>query len=182
MNDTVSMLLFSALFPPAEVVASLRAELSGLSGPPDGVRWADPATWHVTLGFYPGDDEPPERAKWLRDRLEGRSAPTLRLEGAGSFAHVLYLGVYGEGLTELATAAGAGGDRPYLPHLTLARTRNEVPPELPRRLAAYASSPWTAEEVVLVRSDRTGEDSAPPRYSVVGRFALDSGRSGKRHD
>lgn len=184
MNDTVSMLLFSALFPPAGIVESLRAELAGMTGPgsPEGVRWADPATWHVTLGFYPGDDDPDARAKWLRDKLAGRSAPTLRLEGAGSFAHVLYLGVYGEGLTGLATAAGAGDGRPYLPHLTLARTRNEVPPELPRRLAGYASGSWTAGEVVLVRSDRTGEDSGAPVYSVAGRFALQSGRSGSGDD
>ncbi|MFD2422605.1 2'-5' RNA ligase family protein [Amycolatopsis pigmentata] len=185
MNDTVSMLLFSALFPPAAIVESLRAELSGVSGPgsPDGVRWADPATWHVTLGFYAGDDDPSTRAKWLRDQLAGRPAPTLRLEGAGSFAHVLYLGVYGEGLTELAMAAGAGADRPYLPHLTVARTRNEVPPELPRRLSGYASDSWTAEEVVLVRSDRTaGEDSGPSKYSVVERFALPSGRGGPGGD
>lgn len=168
------MPLFSALVPPPEIVESLRAELSGISSPPD-VRWYDPDMWHVTLGYYGDETDPGDRADWLRAHLAGQPVPRLRLRGAGSFSHVLYLGVYGEGLTELATAAGAGKDRPYLPHLTVARTRDDVPPWLPRRLAGYASEEWTATEVVLMRSDRTGEGV---RYSVVGEFPLRSGQAG----
>lgn len=168
------MPLFSALLPPREVVESIRTELSGLSAP-ETVRWSRPGDWHVTLGFYGEEAEPATRVDWLRRRLAGRSAPTLRLEGAGSFSQVLYLGVYGEGLAELATAAGAGHERPYLPHLTLARAREGVPPELPRRLARYASQAWTATDVVLMRSEHTREGA---RYSVVETFPLESGQAG----
>jgi 2'-5' RNA ligase len=107
----------------------------------------------------------------LKKTLAGRSAPRLRLEGAGTFSRVLYLGVYSDGLTELATAVGAGQERPYLPHLTIARTREDVPPELPRRLGGYLSESWTATEAVLMRSDRTETGT---RYSVVARFPLES--------
>jgi RNA 2',3'-cyclic 3'-phosphodiesterase len=169
----MSMLLFSALLPPAEVVESLRAELSALE-PPEGVRWFEPDLWHVTLGFYGEAEDAGARAGWLRERVAGLPAPTLRLEGAGTFSHVLYVGVYGDGLNELAVAAGAGQERPYLPHLTLARSRVEVPPELPRRLSGYASRAWTATEVVLMSSDRTAEGA---RYSVVERFGLESGQT-----
>lgn len=168
------MPLFSALVPPRDVVESVRTELVGVSAP-EIVRWSSPEDWHVTLGFYGEESDPATRIDWLRRRLEGWSAPTLRLQGAGSFSHVLYLGVYGEGLVELATAVGAGGERPYLPHLTVARTREEVPPELSRRLAQYASDAWTATDVVLMRSDRDAEGS---RYSVVETFPLESGQAG----
>ncbi|GLY69343.1 RNA 2',3'-cyclic phosphodiesterase [Amycolatopsis taiwanensis] len=166
-------LLFSALVPPPEVIESIRDEVSGISAP-KSVRWSAPEGWHVTLGFYGEEADPTDRVTWLRRRLAGQAAPTLRLEGAGSFSHVLYLGVYGEGLVELATAAGAGRDRPYLPHLTLARTRESVPPELPRRLSAYTSEAWTATDVVLMRSDRAPSGA---RYSVVETFPLESGHA-----
>ena len=87
------------------------------------------------------------------------------------FSRVFYLGVYGEGLTELATAAGAGQERPYLPHLTLARTREEVPAELPRLLSGYSSQEWVATEAVLMRSDRA-------EYSVVARVPLEVAQAG----
>ncbi|MDQ0382399.1 2'-5' RNA ligase family protein [Amycolatopsis thermophila] len=162
------MAVFSAILPPAPVVEALAARVARLPRT-DGTRWSAPESWHVTLAFY-GEDDPAGRADWLRPRLAGMPAPRIWLEGAGTFAHVLYLGVYGEGITELGLAAGAGDEgRPYLPHLTLACTRGEVPRELPARLADYRSEMWTAAEAVLMRSQRTAEGA---RYVVVERFPL----------
>ena len=169
------MQLFSAVVPPSDVVIALEEELAGLRAAVPGPRWIPPGQWHVTLGFYGQGGDPDERARWLRGALAGQAAPTLRLEGAGTFSRVLYLGVYSDGLTELAAAAGAGQDRPYLPHLTIARTRDEVPPELPRRLAGYVGGTWTATEAVLMRSD-PGERGS--RYTVVERFPLVSRQAG----
>jgi RNA 2',3'-cyclic 3'-phosphodiesterase len=165
------MLLFSAVLPPAQVVESLRVHLAGAQAAAPDVRWVPPVQWHITLGFYGEDEDPAERSQWLRAGLSGHLAPVLRLQGAGTFSRVLYLGVYSQGLAELATLAGAGQDRPYLPHLTVARTQGDVPSELPRRLASYVSEPWRATEAVLIRSERT---DAGPRYTVVDRFPLES--------
>lgn len=165
------MLLFSALLPPAQVVESLRVHLAPLQAEVTGPRWTPPAQWHITLGFYGEQDDPEARVNWLRSALAGHHAPMLRIEGAGTFSRVLYLGVYSEGLTELAAAIGAGEDRPYLPHLTVARTEDDVPGELPRRLSGFVSEPWTATEVVLMRSERTERGA---RYSIVERFPLES--------
>ncbi|HJQ46160.1 MAG TPA: RNA 2',3'-cyclic phosphodiesterase [Amycolatopsis sp.] len=169
------MQLFSAIVPPADVVASLDGELARLRAAVPGPRWIAPEQWHVTLGFYGQGGDPDERADRLRGALAGQAAPTLRLAGAGTFSRVLYVGVYSDGLAELAVAAGAGRDRPYLPHLTVARTRGEVPAELPHRLGGYSSGTWTAAEAVLMRSD-PGEGGS--RYTVTARFPLVSRRAG----
>jgi 2'-5' RNA ligase len=169
------MVLFSALLPPAQVVESLRVHLEPVQAGAPEPRWIPPAQWHVTLGFYGAHDDPEARVNWLKSALAGHHAPMLRLEGAGTFSRVLYLGVYSEGLTELAAAVGAGDDRPYLPHLTVARTEGDVPLELPRRLSGFVSEPWTANEVVLMRSERTEWGA---RYSIVARFVLESRQAG----
>ncbi|NKQ57271.1 RNA 2',3'-cyclic phosphodiesterase [Amycolatopsis sp. K13G38] len=169
------MRLFSAVLPPPAVAESGWRALAGVRADVPGPRWVRPQQWHVTLEFY-GEADAAERSRWLGTELAGRPAPVLRLEGAGTFARILYLGVYGAGLTELATAAGAGRDRPYLPHVTVARTRGDVPPELPARLAGYVSETWTATEAVLMRSE-PGEGGT--RYSVIDRFPLASRPAGE---
>ncbi|TNC22604.1 RNA 2',3'-cyclic phosphodiesterase [Amycolatopsis alkalitolerans] len=169
------MSLFSALLPPAQITEALRVHLEPVQERAPRPRWIPPAQWHITLGFYGDRDDPEERAHWLRSALAGWHAPMLRLEGAGTLARVLYLGVYSEGLTELAAAAGAGDERPYLPHLTVARTEGDVPEELPRRLSGFVSEPWTATEVVLMRSERTEWGA---RYSILTRFPLESRQAG----
>lgn len=173
------MLLFSALLLPDRIAGSLRSHLGGLPDTGPGIRWVAPGQWHITLGFYgesAGPAGPGQRAEWLRTALAGQVAPVVRLAGAGTFSHVLYVGVDSEGLAELAEAAGAGREeRPYLPHLTVARTRREVPRELAHGLSGFASEPWEPAEAVLMRSDRTPEGA---QYSVVARFPLVSRQAG----
>ncbi|WP_308190227.1 RNA 2',3'-cyclic phosphodiesterase [Amycolatopsis sp. GM8] len=171
----MNMVLFSAVLPPTQVAESLQAHLEPLQAEVPEPRWIPPAQWHITLGFYGDREDPDARVKWLRSALAGWHAPMLRLEGAGTFSRVLYLGVYSDGLTELAAAAGAGEQRPYLPHLTVARTEDDVPAELPKRLSGFVSEPWTATEVVLMSSERTERG---PRYAVLERFPLESRQAG----
>lgn len=168
------MLLFSALLPPEEVVESLRGELDRLGAwVDDELRWSTPDRWHITLGFYGKHDDPAEHVELLTHRLRGSVAPRVWLDGAGMFPGVLWLGVGGEGLTELALDAGAEqGGRPYRPHLTLGRLRKAERTPWEQRLTGYRSGSWTASEAVLMRSDRA---EGGPVYRVIERFQLTCG-------
>ncbi|WP_158892362.1 RNA 2',3'-cyclic phosphodiesterase [Amycolatopsis anabasis] len=169
------MTLFSALLPPAEAIEALRAELDRLGAGGDGLRWEPPERWHITLGFYGVVEDEKRQVDWLRERLRGHPAPTLRLAGSGTFPGVLWIGVDGSGVLELGTAAGAGREgREYHPHLTLARARRAVPSRWKRRLAGFRGEPWTAAEAVLMRSER---DDRGPRYTVVEAFPLPAQRA-----
>ncbi|WP_020665916.1 RNA 2',3'-cyclic phosphodiesterase [Amycolatopsis nigrescens] len=163
------MRLFSALLPPAGAVGELRDELVRLGAGGDGLRWEPAARWHLTLGFY-GEDDLGERLDWLGARLAGCAAPTVRLAGAGTFPGVLWAGVDAEGLAALAgRVAPVGMDRPYRPHLTLARASAGVPEHWPERLAGFRGGPWTATEAVLMSSER---GAGGVEYTVVGRWSL----------
>ncbi|SNR44953.1 2'-5' RNA ligase [Haloechinothrix alba] len=173
------MRLFAAFVPPRPVTESLALELArhrpGARGDRGGLRWVDPALWHVTVAFY-GRDDPDRRTEWLRDRLAGYAAPRLRLEGAGTFPGVLWTGVTGdsERLRSVAVRAGTGErNRRYHAHLTLARWKGAAAAAHAegwrRLLAGYHGPGWLAGELVLMRSDR-GPDG--PRYTVLERFAL----------
>lgn len=105
------------------------------------VRWVHPDLWHVTVSFL--GTLPPDRHLDLCSLLDKwRSSPvaevTLRLHGIGAYpveeqARVLWVGV-GENQqfinlqAELTSVLRTHGfeleDRPYHPHLTLARFRN----------------------------------------------------------
>jgi 2'-5' RNA ligase len=89
---------------------------------------------------------------------------SLSLGGGGRFGHwVLWTGIQGDrdGLCRLAGSVAAAArrsrlpveDRPYRPHLTLARATGEADLRpLVQRLASWQGSPWVATELNLVRS------------------------------
>ncbi|MEU6644865.1 RNA 2',3'-cyclic phosphodiesterase [Saccharomonospora sp. NPDC046836] len=164
--------LFSAVLLPDEVVASLQSELDRH---PRGagarrLRWIEAAQWHVTLGFY-GLDDPQSRAGWLEQRVTGLPAPTLTLAGGGTFPGVLWTGVLGSGLTELAGAVWPEqDDREFQGHVTLARgDRPQALAAWARLLAEYRSPEWLAADAVLMRSD---PKPTGPVYTTVERFRL----------
>ncbi|MBS2962521.1 RNA 2',3'-cyclic phosphodiesterase [Actinocrinis puniceicyclus] len=131
------MRLFVAVIPPRPVVLELRAALMTLPHDNPRVRWCRPETWHVTLAFL--GDVPQDALADLTERL-GRAAARntpmeLALAGGGHFnGRTLWTGVQGDRdrLGRLAESVNSVArrchikvdERPFRPHLTLARVRD----------------------------------------------------------
>ncbi|WP_016699484.1 RNA 2',3'-cyclic phosphodiesterase [Actinoalloteichus spitiensis] len=176
------MRLFTALWPPDDVVRDLAAALrrGGEAVDPVPGRPVPRREWHVTLGFHGEVAEPARRAAGLRAALVGRRAPRLRIAGAGVFPGVLWAGVESAGpedqaaLSALVAAVGEADPAEFRPHVTVARWSRRAAPDVTAAVAAlqpYTSRWWTPEEVLVVRSD-AGERS---RYSAYQRIALGAG-------
>ncbi|GAB3691258.1 RNA 2',3'-cyclic phosphodiesterase [Actinocorallia lasiicapitis] len=183
------MRLFAALVPPDEILDELESFTAPLRKEWPALRWADRDLWHVTVAFYGDlDDEARERLIPHLQRAAARTpALALSFAGVGAFpsggvhARVLWTGVYGDRrpLAKLAASASAAGrhagvppdQKPFRPHLTLARCRTprDVRP-LTERLASYAGRPWQAATVQLIRSH-----FPKPRYETLAVYPLRAG-------
>ncbi|MEU9506971.1 RNA 2',3'-cyclic phosphodiesterase [Micromonospora sp. NPDC048170] len=176
------MRLFVAIYPPSEVVAHLGVQVARLRAGARAaagidVRLADPADAHVTLAFL-GDVEA-ERLVAVQSALglaadrfrDGRpAAPRLRLAGGGRFGQdrstVLWVDLRGEvesveTLAQLIRSRLRHADlsydeRPFRPHLTVARPGDRMSPvdvaADTATLDDYEGPQWPATEMVLVRS------------------------------
>jgi RNA 2',3'-cyclic 3'-phosphodiesterase len=187
--------LFVAVTPPQHAVEELWTAAAGPRSTCPDLRWTRPEKWHLTLAFL---GEVDDRARLdLAARL-GRAAtrhPPLRLalHGAGRFGdHVLWTGVTGEvePLRRLAASVRAAclrarlpvEDRPYRPHLTLARGRDDADLRpVVAALAGFAGCAWTADELHLVRSRLGAGPDRTARYEVIASWPL-TGRSSGRLD
>ncbi|WP_159029860.1 RNA 2',3'-cyclic phosphodiesterase [Streptomyces marincola] len=189
------MRLFAAAVPPREAVAELRAAVAAAREPagrrpapaePAGLRWTDPAGWHVTVAYYGEVGE--ERLPGLHERLAAVAAArepfVLRLAGGGTFGErVLWAGLAGQtaALHDLAVAAAvagpaAGGYDAYRPHLTLALAARGAAPgpavpgpplgALAAALGGFAGRTWRVGRLVLMRSE------ADHRYSERAAWPL----------
>lgn len=186
------MRTFIAVELPDPIKKSLH-ELSGRLRAKDGrVSWVRPDRMHLTLRFL-GDVEP-DPLNALRDRLRavysGLEPFTLRVEGAGVFPNrrrpsVVWAGtVPAEGpLAEIQTAAEdaaraiglAAENRPFRPHLTLARIRDaRAGAALLARLEserAFRGGEFVVDAVSLFSSELTRQG---PVYRRVEEFCFDS--------
>jgi RNA 2',3'-cyclic 3'-phosphodiesterase len=180
------MRLFVAVTPPPEALDELRSATAEMRSAHPELRWSLPAQWHLTLAFL-GEVGDEARAD-LSARL-GRTAarhPPMRLvlQGAGRFGdRVLWTRVAGDvgALRGLAASVRAAArragvdveDRPYRPHLTLARGRNGVDLRpVVAVLAGFAGHPWTAAELHLVRSHLGGGPGRTSRYERLASWQL----------
>ena len=165
---TAGVRLFVAVMPPAPVIDVLAA-LPRPEAP--GLRWTGPDQWHVTLRFL-GQAEPDEAVAAL-DALSAWPA----VAGLGPVTALLgnrLVMVPVAGLDEVAAAvvgvtAEVGRppeDRPFVGHLTLARSKGPVPPG---SVGAPVGGSFPVGEVCLVRSQTLPEGA---RYDVLERFAL----------
>ncbi|MGB9590097.1 MAG: RNA 2',3'-cyclic phosphodiesterase [candidate division WOR-3 bacterium] len=135
------MRLFTAIELPEDVRASAWEFERSLAESYRHARWVARENLHLTLIFI--GEAPPALANEIKNALASVKAEpfTISLEGVGSFpenrpiARVVWIGVR-EGAEELARLAGKvrlaldplgiRDDKPFSPHLTLARGRRET--------------------------------------------------------
>lgn len=182
------MRLFVALVPPPAALDELEDACSPFRASRDDLRWTSREEWHVTLAFL-GEVSDLALSR-LGPRLERGArrhrAFGLSLEGAGAFpapqrATVLWGGIAGnrKALGDLAATVGAGArragapppdaGRKFRPHLTLARSRaaTDLRPVV-EDLSGFRGAPWTATEILLIRSHLQGR----PRYETLASCPL----------
>jgi RNA 2',3'-cyclic 3'-phosphodiesterase len=179
------MRLFFAIELPARIRSALGALRARAA---DDYRWVDPELMHLTLAFL--GEQPPERLPELEAvgaAAAGGARPfRLALGATGSFGgrrapRVLWVGLGGdlEALAGLQAALAAGlrrgafpvEDRPFAPHVTLARRRESAgpgplvgwPPHPP------PPTPFAVDALSLMHS-RLGRGG--PRYTPLRRFPL----------
>jgi 2'-5' RNA ligase len=190
--------LFVAVYPPPEAVDDLSAQVSRLrvgaaAATGVDVRLADPAHAHITVAFL-GDVEADrlvdvESALGLAaeaSRASRSAYPQLRLGGGGRFGRgrftVLWVDVLGEvdALRILVRLVRSGlsqarlpyDEKPFRPHLTIARPGDRLDPvDLTAdraTLADYLGPAWPATELVLVRSN----PGPRPTYDRLAAWSL----------
>jgi 2'-5' RNA ligase len=166
--------LFVAAYPPEPAGDDLSSRLDTLAvskAHADGVdtHLAPRDSWHVTLAFLGevADGRAPLAATALERAAVGPPV-TLRLAGGGRFGRgpstVLWVGVDGDGLDgltrrvrhELRKTKISYDDRPFRPHLTVARPGDQLDDEVIEAdrsaLATYEGPPWPISEIRLMRS------------------------------
>lgn len=181
------MRLFVALTPPDEVIDELLAGTAVLRDMAPELRWTPPAQWHLTLAFLGAVQE---KAIGELTRRLGRAAarhPPLELSlgGGGRFGHrVLWIRVQEDrpGLHRLVDSVRAAArhsglpveQRPYRPHLTLARTNGVVDLQpLVERLTAGPRWPWTATRLSLIASLLGAGPAGSSRHETQADWPLE---------
>ena len=168
------------------LVESLRAQSDG------AVRWVNPQSMHVSLKFL-GDV--PERQipavkMALQEAVVRHSAFFLELSNIGSFGgregiRLMWAAVAGDVLRlealardvnrALAVVGFQPETRPFRPHLTLGRVRNDVPTRQRAEIEVAVGKTkipvceWRTAEISLIRS-RLQPDGA--RQDIVATFPL----------
>jgi 2'-5' RNA ligase len=151
---------------------------------PDGLRWSAPESWHITLQFL--GSAKIDQYNCIAGRLrELRYSPVgVELGSLGSFdrAGVLYVEVrVTPELTVLQQAVTAATapcgftpeNRPYHPHITLARRKGKGGRELRYLRLQIQQQPklpaFTADSFILYESIPTPEGS---RYEIREQFPI----------
>ncbi len=177
------MRLFIGISLSPMVIDELAAVTERLKSPSDGLRWSNPSGWHITLQFL-GKASTEQYACLVMALRQIRSSPfAIQVEAPGFFDRV---GVFFAGvrlspqlmrLQELVVAATrpcgfVPEDRPYHPHITLARAKAGRPSLAalkPRIGDVRQFSGFTAREFLLYESFPGPGGS---RYEVRERFGL----------
>lgn len=189
------------IFVAVPVEESVRAAIAGLRAvPAPQLRWVAEHQYHITLRFLgeirEADVDAVETAvrKAISETFpaaggDGPSPAGLELvaRGVGAFpspnlARVVWVGVEGDvaALKRLQEAVarrlhglGEPEDRPFSPHITVARARQPSPlPDALRRFEGHEFGRWNADAAEIIESVLT---PAGPIYTVRGRVPLGAG-------
>jgi 2'-5' RNA ligase len=185
------MRLFLALDLPDEARAEMRRRLGRLRSELPEAKWVSPEVCHLTLVFYgeTGEGKVGPLSDVLRTVFSRHPPFTMRLQGAGTFpagrpARVAWIGVKAP-TTLMAlhrdafeSSAGLAGletpQRPFHPHVTLARCRRPWPRRKIDHFVQEAhgswSEPFRVAEGVLFQSHLGPRG---PRHEAVARFPLE---------
>jgi len=179
------MRLFIAIPLASQVVEALERLSRSLQSANDNLRWSSPETWHITLQFL--GETSIEKFSCIVQSLHQITSPPVPiwLNETGFFdrAGVFFAGVsvspelrYLERHVVAATArcGFVAEDRPYHPHVTLARAKGNDRVRTLRRLKTrvdenFQYPAFTAREFLLYES-HLGSDGA--RHEVRKRFPL----------
>jgi RNA 2',3'-cyclic 3'-phosphodiesterase len=183
------MRLFIAIPLPTQVSEAIAAFLAHVRSSPriqqsEALRWSAPDAWHITLQFL--GKSTAEQHDCLIERLRTIREPAVptRIDGVGTFerAGVFFAKVepapqllaLQQAITTATQPCGfAPEDRPYNPHITLARRKGNsgrnILPELIRKGSPALDATFTAECFVLYESTPTAGGS---RYDIRATFPL----------
>ena len=179
------MRLFMAIDPTPEITAFLNSEMAWWQQQLPDFVWTPPKNHHLTLRFLGELDEAdiPAVKTGMARATAGLAPLSLALSGCGCFpnverARLFWAGVGGDSLAKLHTlvaainyeiAEGERDNRPFHPHMTLARARkpSQVPCTLLSR--ATASPPWLVTALHIYCSHL---GSGAPRYQRIHSESL----------
>jgi len=194
MPETDTKRLFVAIWPPAHIVAGLRAVAAGLGEglPARAVRWTRPEQIHLTLNFLGAIENArlPGIESALRAACGGCGRHKVRVTGLGCFPdrnrpRIIWAGLAGDlqpvESLEKAIAAGflacgcVGEERPFHAHLTIGRVaqlNGEGRRQMAEALAGeqdHDFGEWEVERVDLMRSVLSPQGAD---YSVLQSILL----------
>jgi len=179
------MRLFIGIPLAPEVIDALQDITASLRSTSDGLRWSAAESWHITLQFL--GETPPERYDCALARLREIRSPQVPvwLDGIGFFdrAGVFFAGVnvspelrllQKQVITATAQCGFIPEERPFHPHVTLARAKGDNRGQALRRLKARidpkAAFPRIVATEFLLYEAFLGAGGS--RYEVRGRFPL----------
>jgi RNA 2',3'-cyclic 3'-phosphodiesterase len=183
--------MFFRAFISVDIVAtgSVRDIIHELKVAGPDLKVVDPSQIHVTLKFLGETREEmvePIMAA-MRTATTGVGPFTMKLRGTGAFPSrnrirvvwlgmddALPLGTIAFRLDEGLAALGMEREkRPFAPHLTVARTRQEAPrPSIRKVIEDHAQTEFGSFEVDRIRLKRSVLTPAGPRYSTVSEVVL----------
>jgi len=173
------MRLFIGIPLASEAVDALDRLSHTLRSANDNLRWSSPATWHITLQFLGETSD--EKYGCVTQHLGSIQSPAVHGTGFFDRAGVFFAGVSVSPelrrLERLVAAATAqcgivAEDRPYHPHVTLARAKGDEKLRALRKLKSRVEGDlefpsFTAQEFLLYESFI---DTEGARHEVRERF------------